>query len=740
MFSKRVKGLKLFYMQTCLKNSWKKSLLVAVAYLPLPIMVRAQSTGVPSVPNYTGLIILLVTVLLAALIAVLFLSFEAKELVARIRKKKTENTTHQFDKYVENMNSNQIEKILQIKHKQNEIKKDSESSGSIKAGLVIAITLLAALFTGHSSFAQTKATNAGIFSEGGILITITLIMIPILAAILLMIVKLSNILRKHRNRQDLEEADQFADYLATLTEEEATEALAKRKAALDYNLTHHELSGEQEPADKKGLVGNIETEGYINFITRKKKAQKRPHIDPQLSKLILWYFGCAAFWLLFGTTVGEYLGIKFVSPDVDHLSWLSFGRLRPVHTNSVFWGWASLGMLGLGYYIVPMVSNTQLASVKKGWYALYLINAAVILGSIFLMAGINNGGGEYREYIWPVMLLFGIGLILTLINFIQTIAKRQTKEIYISNWYIVSAIMFALTITVVAYVPIWQDGLGESIIQGYYMHQGVGMWFMLFTLGIVYYMLPQQLNRPIYSYSLGILAFWTQILFYTLIGTHHFVFSAIPWWLQTIAIVGSVGMIIPVVAGTTNFIMTFKGAWHKIAGSYTLPFFLVGIIFYFTGSMQGTAEAFRSTNLMWHFTDFTVAHSHLTMYGIICFFLWAGMYAVIPRLTGKEAPQITVGAHFWLALIGLMFYTVPLMIGSSLRGQMWIAGKPFIDSVVHMAPYWLWRAIGGSLMWLSHIFFAYNFYKMISRYEMVDVKEVALEKLKHQMPAPDKIV
>ena len=142
----------------------------------------------------------------------------------------------------------------------------------------------------------------------------------------------------------------------------------------------------------------------------------------------------------------------------------------------------------------------------------------------------------------------------------------------------------------------------------------------LFTLGIVYYFLPQQLNKPIYSYSLGILAFWTQILFYTLIGTHHFVFSSIPWWLQTVAIVGSVGMIIPVVAGTTNFIMTFKGAWYKIAGSYTLPFFLVGIIFYFTGSMQGTAEAFRSTNLIWHFTDFTVAHSHLTMYGIISFF------------------------------------------------------------------------------------------------------------------------
>lgn len=252
---------------------------------------------------------------------------------------------------------------------------------------------------------------------------------------------------------------------------------------------------------------------------------------------------------------------------------------------------------------------------------------------------------------------------------------------------------------------------------------------MLFTLGLVYYFLPQQLNKPIYSYSLGILAFWTQILFYTLIGSHHFVFSSIPWWLQTVAIVGSAGMVIPVIAGTTNFLMTFKGAWYKVKDSYTLPFFLVGIIFYFTGSMQGTAEAFRTTNLIWHFTDFTVAHSHLTMYGIICFLLWACIYAIVPRLTGKEAPQLTIGAHFWLALIGMMFYTVPLMYGGTLKGLMWMEGKPFIDGVVFMAPYWLWRAIGGSLMWLSHIFFAYNMYKMVSVNETIDIGEEIVDKL-----------
>lgn len=255
------------------------------------------------------------------------------------------------------------------------------------------------------------------------------------------------------------------------------------------------------------------------------------------------------------------------------------------------------------------------------------------------------------------------------------------------------------------------------------------MWFMLFTLGLVYYYLPQQLNKPIYSYSLGILAFWSQIFFYTLIGTHHFVFSAIPWSLQTVAIVGSAGMIIPVVSGTTNFVMTFRGAWHNVTGSYTLPFFIVGIIFYFTGSLQGTAEAFRSTNLIWHFTDFTVAHSHLTMYGIIAFFLWGGIYAIVPRLTRQEPPQITVGMRFWMAFIGMMFYTIPLMWGGNMRGLMWMEGLPFIESMTMMAPYWLWRAIGGSLMWVSHLVFAYNMYQMINPRKTVNINEAAIKKL-----------
>ena len=625
--------------------------------------------------------------------------------------------------HIRKLSSSQVSFLLQ--------RKKSRTPG--KTGIysfLAPLLLCTTLFLGNAVSAQTaaKPDSSSLFGEEGIIITIILILLPVLAAVLLLIIRISHALQKQRNRVRLEEADELADLLETMPDDEIIPLLKKRKSALEYSLANRELSGHEPAQDNKGLL-NIYSESGLPIVAVKKKALPRPNIDPALSRLVLAYLCGAAFWLLLGTTIGEYLGIKFVAPDADHLSWLSFGRLRPVHTNMVFWGWASLGMLGLGYYIVPRVSNTKLASIKMGWWAFYLINASVIIGTLCLMAGINNGGGEYREYIWPVMLLFGIGLALTLINYIRTIATRTTKEIYISNWYMVSAVIFTIVISLTAYLPFWQNGLGETIIQGYYMHQGVGMWFMLFTLGVVYYFLPQQLNKPIYSYSLGILAFWTQILFYTLIGTHHFVFSAIPWWLQTVAIVGSMGMAIPVIAGTTNFLLTFKGAWYKIRDSYTLPFFLVGIIFYFTGSMQGTAEAFRFSNLVWHFTDFTVAHSHLTMYGIISFFLWACIYAVVPRLTGREAKQITIGAHFWLALIGLLFYSVPLMYGSTLKGLLWMQGKPFMDGVTLMAPYWLWRAIGGSLMWLSHLFFAYNMYRMLKGKQVVNVREAAISKL-----------
>lgn len=503
--------------------------------------------------------------------------------------------------------------------------------------------------------------------------------------------------------------------LVNWEEEDLDWILEKRKASKNYRLSGKELSGETHSDDSRGLISKVTNDPENPLVSEKKR--ETLHLDtPQpLRSLMIWYLGAAVFWLVFGTLVGQYVGMKFIWPEMDQVSWLSFGRLRPVHTNTVFWGWASMAMVGLGYFVISRTSNTRIFSYSLARIAWFLMNSAVLLGNFLLMSGVNNGGGEYREYIWPVALLFAVGMILTFYNFYKTVADRKISEIYISNWYLLGGLAWTITLVIIGYLPSYQDGLGETVIQGYYMHQGVGMWFMTFTLGLIYYYLPTSLNKPIYSYSLGVLAFWTQMLFYTMIGTHHFVFSPLPWWLQTVAIVFSAGMLIPVIAGTTNFLMTMKGSGSAISKSYVLPFFLVGVVFYFVGSAQGSLQAFRLTNFVWHFTDFNVAHSHITMYGIITFILWACIYSIMPKITGKEPPALGVGVHFWLAFVGLFAYMVSLMAGGTLRGLSWIEGEPFINSVILMQPYWVWRAVGGSLMLISHLVFAYNFYLMAKK-------------------------
>ncbi len=580
-----------------------------------------------------------------------------------------------------------------------------------RIGLILTLTLF-----GFKASAQSPEAVQGNWQfSPGIVGTIILISIVLLIAVLILYFHISDYIDRMKYKDQRKLKEKFAEELVGLDNQDLDQILEKRKQALQYKLTGEELGGNAITVDARGVVTKVTHEPNIPIVDEKKKSKIFLETPTELKKLVLYFLGASVFWLVFGTMIGQYVGMKFVWPEMDHIAWLSFGRLRPVHTNTVFWGWASMAMIGLAYFVVARTSNTKIHSFKWAWASWWLINASVVLGNISLMSGVNNGGGEYREYIWPIALLFALGLIITFFNFYRTIAARKVGEIYVSNWYILGGLLWTITLATIGYLPNFQEGLGETVIQGYYMHQGVGMWFMTFTLGLIYYYLPSSLNKPIYSYALGILAFWTQMLFYTLIGTHHFIFSPLPWWLQTVAIVFSAGMFIPVIAGTTNFLMTMRGSWSDIKRSYVLPFFLVGVIFYFVGSSQGSLQAFRFTNYVWHFTDFNVAHSHMTMYGIITFILWACMYAIVPKITGREPKQFFIGVHFWLAFIGLFAYMVSLMVGGTARGMSWVEGKPFIESVILMQPFWVWRAVGGSLMFLSHLMFAFNFYYMVRK-------------------------
>ena len=434
--------------------------------------------------------------------------------------------------------------------------------------------------------------------------------------------------------------------------------------------------------------------------------------DRALASIFAAYTVTATVWLLFATGVGILLAYKFGAPDFGPGPWLTFGRLRPIHTNATFYGWASIALVGMAYYVADRSSRISLYSVKLAWIGLVLFNVAALAGTVALDLGYNDGNLEYREWPWPIRLVFLAALVVTAWNLIGTVARRTTDGIYLSNWYTIGGVLWTCIIAVVAILPWYQYGLGQVSVSGYYMHNAVGMWFTPLALGIFYYALPRLLSRPIYSYALGVLAFWTNLVFYPIIGAHHFLFSPLPWWLQTTAIVFSVAMLVPVWGGSANFLLTMRGRVRDLAHSYPLMFILVGVIGYLVGSTQGTFEAFRSLQEVWHLTNFTVGHSHLTMYGFVTFAIWGGVYALLPLATGKEPGRLGLMLHFWMAVVGSFIYVISLSIGGTIQGLDWKNGVPFIQSVVDMQAYYVWRGVGGSLMFLSHIVFAWNVWRM----------------------------
>lgn len=438
----------------------------------------------------------------------------------------------------------------------------------------------------------------------------------------------------------------------------------------------------------------------------------RDNVEPEDVAIFNTFTLTATFWLLFSTLIGLLVSFKFPYPDWASSAFMSFGRLRAIHTNDAFYGWASVALSGAALYVAARTSGIALEGKRFAWAGVLLFNLAAICGTITLDFGINNGDQEYREWIWWVTLIFLLAIICTFISLVLTVARRAERTLYISNWYTIGAFVFTILLGITAYLPYYQRGMGQVAVQGFYMHNAVGMWFTFLALGVTYYALPKLLNRPIYSYALGVLGFWTNLFFYPVIGAHHFEFSPLPWWFQTLAIVFSVGMLVPVWAGTGNFVLTWRNHWETVRRSYALPFIVVGVAYYFLGSTQGTVEALRSLQNIWHLTNYTVGHSHATMYGFITFIAWGAIYALLPRATGKRPSLLATGLHFWCATVGVTAYVVFLSVAGTEQGLTWASGNPFIASVEAAQPYWLGRAVAGTLMFASHVIFAYNVWMM----------------------------
>ena len=437
---------------------------------------------------------------------------------------------------------------------------------------------------------------------------------------------------------------------------------------------------------------------------------------------VLRFLLSAAFWLVFAPTIGVILSIKFNYFDfLGGISWLTWGRLRPVHVMGVIFGAFTTAIFGLTYYMVPRLCGVRM--YKENWSRLifWLWNLGLTAGLISLALGQNLGieAGEFP--VWDDILIELVFIAMT-IQIIVTIVRRKEKRIYVTLWYLTAA--FVWTVFNYAFghfiLPFSMPGVNNAAMHGLYIHYVVGLWITPAGLAVIYYFLPLSAKAPLYSHKLSLVGFWSLAFFYPFVGTHHYIYSPIPYWTQTIAIVASMMLIIPVWTVIQNFYGTFVGHWKRFQDSYTAKFLIMGAFFYLIGCFQGSTEALRSMQTITHFTDFVIAHSHLTVFGTFILWVTGGMYYVIPRVSGRELYSKRLAQwHYWLTLGGFSLMASVLVVQGLMQGTMLEQGADFVNSMVAMKPYWFTRTMAGVTMDIGAALGMWNFLQTVIQGERI---------------------
>lgn len=425
---------------------------------------------------------------------------------------------------------------------------------------------------------------------------------------------------------------------------------------------------------------------------------------------VLYLLLSSVFWLLVGSVFGLIVSYKFHSPDfLTQSEFLTFGRLRPLHLNTVAYGWTSMAGMGVALWLTSRILKTPLKG--GGWVFLGggFWNLGMLAGTVALFFGWSDGL-EWLEYPWPIDVLFVIGGALIGIPILLTIKNRKIHHLYVSIWYIGAAFVWFPFLFTIANWPGLHWGVQQSVVNWWFAHNVLGLWLTPFGLAAAYYFIPKILGKPIHSYQLSLLGFWALGLFYSQVGLHHLIGGPVPVWLVTLSIVTSVMMIVPVVAVGINHHMTMLGHFMALRFSPTLAFIVSGAIMYTLVSFQGSLHALRNFNALMHFTHATVAHAHFGVYGFVSFVLFGSFYFILPRLLRWEWPYPKlIQLHFCLAFGGIVIYVVFLSAGGFLQAFKMLDGNaPFIESVTVTAPYLIARTVGGGMMTLSHFVFAYH--------------------------------
>jgi len=433
---------------------------------------------------------------------------------------------------------------------------------------------------------------------------------------------------------------------------------------------------------------------------------------------VFMFIAFACLWLVLGSVAGLTASLKLHMPDwLVSEAWMTFGRIRTVHLTAVLYGWITNASLGVIVWLLPRLLRTPLMGAMWVMLGGALINVAIASGIGALGAG-RTDGMEYLGMPWQIGLFIVAGMVCIIGPVLYTLVNRRVESLYVTVWYHVAALLWITLLFLVAKLPGVHFGVQQATMNWWYGHNVLGLWFTPVSVGAIYYFLPKVIARPVRSYNLSILGFWTLAFFYAQVGGHHLVGGPVPGWLITLSIVQSMMMIIPVAAFSINMAGTMRGRMRLALRSPTLRFMMFGGLMYMLSSVQGSFEALRSVNQVTHFTHFTVAHAHLGAYGFVTMVLFGAIYFMMPRVLHWEWPYPRlITLQFWLAAVGILIYFVGLSIGGWLQGEYMLdAARPFMDSVAVTLPWLKSRSLGGALMVASQIIFVGHFMAMALRF------------------------
>jgi cytochrome c oxidase cbb3-type subunit 1 len=413
---------------------------------------------------------------------------------------------------------------------------------------------------------------------------------------------------------------------------------------------------------------------------------------------LLWGF----VWMLFAPTVGVIVSTKFNYPEfLGQLPYFTFGRLRPIHVNGVIMGVFSTLFIGMCYYVVPRLTGAPVYLAEKlGYPLLWIWNLALAYGFVSLAFG-SNQGIEAGELPLSVDIILTFCFLAFTLQFFMSIARRREERLYVSLWYLVAAFVWSDINWVFGnfIVPYAVPGINNAALHGLFIHYVVGLWITPAGYVMIYYFLPASVQNPIYSHKLSLIGFWSLAFFYPFVGIHHYLYSPIADWAETLAIVSSMMLIVPVWTVVQNFFGTMIGRWSQFHDNYPAKFLIMGTLMYLVGCFQGSTEALRSLQQPTHFTDFVVSHSHLTVFGTFVVWVIGPMIFVWQRVTGQKLwSSHMANWSFWLITAGISTMGIGLTFGGLQQGYMWMNQVEWIDSIVSIKPYWLFRTLSGISM------------------------------------------